>query len=188
MPIVPPTRPAAIEPSVMIVRKNASFVQRAARFEELVLCLLLGAMILLACLQIALRTFMGGGLLWADPLLRYLVLWSGLLGAALATSRGEHIALDLAGYLLPEKLQPLIQLACHLFSLITAGFLTWAAILFMESEIQYGGPGLMGIPSWGWNAIFPLAFSLIALRYLLLIVHTGTTLMHGQRGITGEEQ
>jgi TRAP-type C4-dicarboxylate transport system permease small subunit len=168
--------------------KRSSLLQQGARFEELVLCLLLGFMILLACLQIALRTFFGGGLLWADPLLRYLVLWSGLLGAAMATSRGEHIALDLAGYLLPEKLQPLVQLACHLFSLITAGFLTWAAILFIQSEIEYSGPGLLDIPTWGWNAIFPLAFSLITLRCLILVVTTGTAMLHGHKNSSGAKQ
>lgn len=150
----------------MVDRKPTGWLQRLARFEEIVLCLLLAAMILLSCLQIGLRTFFASGLLWADPLLRYLVLWSGLLGAAMATSRNEHISLDLAGYLIPERLQPLIGLACNLFSLATAGCLTWAAILFLQSEIEYGGPGLLDVPSWGWNMIFPLAFGLITLRYL----------------------
>jgi len=172
----------------MTGRKRSSLVQKGARFEELVLCLLLGSMIMLACLQIALRTFFGGGLLWADPLLRYLVLWSGLLGAAMATSRGEHIALDLAGYLLPENLQPFVQMACHLFSLVTAGFLTWASILFLESEIEYGGPGLLDIPTWSWNAIFPLAFSLITMRYLILVFTAGSTMLHGPKGATGDGQ
>ena len=55
------------------------------RVEEKMLCLLLAAMIVLACLQIFLRTAVSGGLLWIDPLLRYLVLWSGLLGAVAAS-------------------------------------------------------------------------------------------------------
>ncbi|SHO43237.1 TRAP transporter small permease [Desulfopila aestuarii] len=168
--------------------KRSSLAQKGARFEELVLCLLLGFMIVLACVQIALRTFFGGGLLWADPLLRYLVLWSGLLGASMATSRGEHIALDLAGYLLPEKLQPLVQLACHLFALITSGFLTWASILFIQSEIEYGSPGLLDIPTWGWNMIFPLAFLLITLRYLALVFTTTTTILQGHKSTTGVRQ
>jgi TRAP-type C4-dicarboxylate transport system permease small subunit len=40
--------------------------------EEAFLCLLLVAMILLACVQIFLRTFYSSGILWADPLLRYM--------------------------------------------------------------------------------------------------------------------
>ncbi|MFV0436716.1 MAG: TRAP transporter small permease [Desulfopila sp.] len=148
-----------------------------ARLEELALCLMLAAMIGLACLQIALRTFTGGGMLWADPLLRYLVLWSGLLGAVMATSRNEHIAIDLAAYLVPERLLPLVRLTCQLFSLLTAAALTWAAILFLQTEIEFGGPGLLAIKSWVWNLIFPLAFGLITLRYLILLIGTALALI-----------
>ncbi len=158
----------------------------AARFEEGVLCLLLVAMIGLACLQIVLRSFFESGLLWIDPLLRYMVLWCGLLGAAMATSRGSHIAIDLAEYLVPPRLLPLVQLACQLFSCVTAGFLTWASILFIKSEIAYGGPGLFNLPRWIWGLVFPLAFSLIALRYLRLAASSalqlGRDLLFSQSG------
>jgi TRAP-type C4-dicarboxylate transport system permease small subunit len=137
-------------------------------------------MIILACLQIVLRGVFSSGLLWADPLLRYLVLWSGLLGAAMATSRGSHIALDLAGYLLPKRFLAVVQLLCHLFSAITAGFLTWASVLFIRSEAEFGSPGLFDLPTWGWNMIFPLAFSLITLRYLILSISFGIGLRHPQ--------
>lgn len=139
-----------------------------AQLETLVLCLLLAAMVLLACLQIVLRTFFGGGLLWVEPLLRYFVLWSGLLGAALATSRGSHIAIDLADYLIGDQLKPLVKLLCSLFSAVTAGVLTWASILFIRSEFEFGGEALFNIPSWCWNSIFPIAFTLITLRYIAL--------------------
>lgn len=188
MTIAPKAQKAAIDLSDMADTKGSSILQRAGRFEELVLCLLLGTMIVLACLQITLRTFFSGGLLWADPLLRYLVLWSGLLGASMATSRGEHIALDLASYLLPEKAQPLVQFACHFFALVTSGFLTWAAILFLKSEIEYGGPGLLDLPTWSWNLIFPLAFALISLRYLALVVTTGRNIFLRQEDVTGGGQ
>ena len=140
-----------------------------ARIEETVLCLLLMAMILLSCLQIILRSFFSTGLLWADPFIQQLVIWSGLLGAAMATARGKHIALDIINYLLPEKLQPLIQLLCHLFSALTTTLLVYAAYLFLHSELAYGNPGLFGLPSWCWNLIFPLAFGIMAVRYFLAV-------------------
>ena len=98
-----------------------------ARIEESVLGLFLVVMILLACVQILLRTVFSSGLPWADPVLRYLVLWSGLLGAAMATSQGKHIALDLISFLVPESLQAWLQVVTNLFSAIVAAFLTWAA-------------------------------------------------------------
>ena len=138
-----------------------------ARVEESILGAFLLIMILLACVQILLRSAFSGGLTWADPLLRYLVLWSGLLGAARATSQGKHISMDIIGFLVPEPLHPWLHAATNLFSAIVAGFLSWAAWLFIRSEMQFGTTKLFSIPSWIWNVIFPIAFTLITLRFLM---------------------
>lgn len=153
-------------------RYRPAFLRFTSRAEEAILCLLLLSMIGLACLQIILRSGFSSGLLWADPLIRYLVLWSGLLGAAMATSRGKHIALDVGVHLIPRRLYPWIRLLTHLFSTVVAAGLTWSAYLFIRSEIEYGGPGLFDVPTWYWNLIFPLAFVLITFRYLILFLST----------------
>ena len=138
--------------------------------ERWTLCLLLATMIILACVQIALRTFFASGLIWADPLLRYLVLWCGLLGAVTATSQGKHIALDITGNRLPKRVEPLVTFITHLFCTLAVGGLTWAGWLFLRGEIEFGGSGLLSLPLWFWNSIFPIAFGLITLKYLLLLV------------------
>ena len=137
--------------------------------EEAVLCLLLAAMIVLACVQIFLRTAVSGGLLWIDPLLRYLVLWSGLLGAVAATGQGKHIAIDLFGGRLPAAVTPYLDVVVQLFSCLAAAGLTWAGWLFLSGEIESGGQGPLDLPLWVWNAIFPLAFALIAVKSCLLL-------------------
>ncbi|NOQ46547.1 MAG: TRAP transporter small permease subunit [Desulfobulbaceae bacterium] len=133
------------------------------------LCLLLTTMIGLACLQIALRTFFSSGLLWADPLLRYLVLWSGMLGAVVATRERKHIAIDVVGYLAPPQVKPWMQLVLDLFSCLVTAALTWAAIVFVRNEADFGGSSLLSLPSWAWNLIFPLAFFLITVHFLLAL-------------------
>ena len=147
--------------------------RRVLTFEKLLidslLCLLLIVLILLACLQIALRTCFSGGLLWADPLLRYLVLWCGMFGAVVATREKKHIAIDVVGYLAPEQLKPWIGLFLDLFSSLVAAVLTWAAITFVQNERLFGGTPLLSIPTWIWYLIFPVAFALITLHFLLAI-------------------
>ncbi|NOR24661.1 MAG: TRAP transporter small permease subunit [Desulforhopalus sp.] len=138
--------------------------------ESVILSLLLAAMILLACLQIILRTFFASGLFWADPLLRYLVLWCGLLGAVSATGQGKHIALDITGNYLPKKIDPWVTLITHLFCTLASAGLTWAGWRFLLSEIEFGGSGPLSLPLWFWNSIFPIAFGLITLKYLLLLL------------------
>ena len=58
--------------------------------EKVLLSVMLAAMILLAFLQIVLRNFFDTGLPWGDSLVRYLVLWVGFIGAALATNEESH--------------------------------------------------------------------------------------------------
>lgn len=134
--------------------------------EEGFLCLLLVAMIVVAVVQIFLRSFFSGGLLWADPFLRYLVLWSGMFGAALATKHGKHIALDVVTFVVPERVLPWFRSLLDIFSAMVALVLTWAAITFVKNEAAFGASVLLGIPGWCWNLVFPLAFGLIALRFL----------------------
>ena len=144
-----------------------------------ILCLLLTVMIGLACLQIALRTFFSSGLLWADPLLRYLVLWSGMLGAVVATRERKHIAIDVVGYLAPPQVKPWVQLTLDLFSCLVSASLTWAAIVFVRNEAAFGGFRLLSLSSWVWNLIFPLAFSLMTVHFLLAFIEDVQILFSG---------
>ena len=149
------------------------------RCEEVLVSVLLTVMILLACYQIGLRWFTSGGLPWIDPLLRYLVLWSGLLGAVLATARDNHIALDAIGYLLQRKLKLWVHLLTDAFCVAVSIFLFRATLLFLQSEIEYGGAGLFGLDTWLWFLIFPMAFGMILLHFSIDMVTTVLTLVQG---------
>jgi len=151
------------------------------RVEEKLLSAMLAAMIILACLQIFLRFVFSGGLLWIDPVLRYLVLWCGLVGAVSATSQGKHIALDITGNRLPPAIVPWLTLLTHLFCTLAAAGLTWAGWLFLAGEIEAGGEGPLKLPLWFWNSIFPLAFGLICMKYLLLFILQTRILLSGSK-------
>ena len=149
--------------------KENSFLTKADKFEAVFLSLLLAALILLSCLQIVLRTFFDSGLLWIDPLLRYLVLWCGFIGAVSAAGQGKHISIDLTGDKLPPHLDSLLFVITTIFSILASAGLTWASYRFLLSEIEYSGSGPLSIPLWAWNTIFPLAFALICLKYVVLL-------------------
>ncbi len=151
------------------LKKSFVFFLRCINWlEETFLCLLLTSMIILACVQIFLRFFFAGGFVWADPLLRHMVLWAGFFGAAVATKKGKHISIDIISHLLPESYKPWLQVILNLFSAGVCSVLTYAAINFVRDEALYGGRGLLHIPSWGLNLIFPLAFAIITLRFFIL--------------------
>ena len=134
------------------------------------LCLLLFSMILLACVQIFLRFFYSSGILWADPLLRYMVIWVGLFGAAVATKQSQHISIDIISHLVPEKFLPWLHWFINFFSASVCIVLTYAAIIFVRDEALYGARGILDIPSWWLNLAYPIAFGIIASRFLILAV------------------
>jgi TRAP-type C4-dicarboxylate transport system permease small subunit len=136
--------------------------------EETFLCLLLFSMILLACLQIFLRIFFSSGILWIDPLLRYMVIWGGLFGAAVATKLSKHISIDIISHLLPYQFLPLLHALLNLFAAAVCSALTYAAIIFVRDESFYSDSGILAIPSWCLNLAFPIAFGIIACRFLVL--------------------
>ena len=139
--------------------------------EEGVVVAMLLTMIVLTCVQVGMRIFFSSGLDWADALLRYLVLWSGLLGAAICTRQGQHICIDLASRLLPPRWLRWLGVALNLFSALVCSGLTWSGYLFVQSEREFGGNAtLLGLAHWQLSLIFPLAFALLTLRFLIITI------------------
>lgn len=138
------------------------------RLEGVVLVLLLSSMILLAVAKIVLRNAADSSIVWADPFLSVAVLWIGLLGAMIAARDNSHIAIDVATRYLPEKLA---RASAALIALFTAGvcsLLAWHAGRFVRDEMEMGGAAFAQVPAWVCEIILPIAFGLIALRYLLI--------------------
>ena len=134
--------------------------------EEAFLCVVVLAMIVLACVQIFLRTFYASGILWIDPLLRYMVIWAGLFGAAVATKQSKHISVDIISHIVPDRYLPWLKILLNVFSAFVCFILTYAAIKFVRDEALYSGRSLLDIPSWQLNIVYPAAFGIIAGRFL----------------------
>ncbi len=137
------------------------------QLEEGIIVILLLAMMGLSCVQIFLRYVLDSGLLWVDPLLRQMVLWSGLLGAVVTTRKGKHIAMDIVSHLLPPGAKPWLAMINNLFSGLVCLVLAYSAVSFVHNESAFSGDRtLLGMPSWIMNIIFPLSFGLMALHFL----------------------
>ncbi len=135
------------------------------KLEEGLLVLSMSAMLLLAFAQILLRNLFSITLLWADPLLRLLLLWTGFLGALIATRQGRHIRIDALLRLAPARWRWLLEGLGEGFSSLVCAALTWVAIRFLLDERQAGTTGVWGLPAWELQLIFPLTFGGMALRF-----------------------
>ena len=149
---------------------NNKIIASINRLEDALLVLILTAMILLAIFQIISRNLFSEGVVWIDPLLRILVLWVGLAGAVVATRTNNHIRIDVFTKYLPEKYFPVIQRAVYLFTLSVCLTIGWHAARFVYSEYEYGTMAFASLPSWSTALIIPVSFTLIAIRYALLLV------------------
>lgn len=136
-----------------------------SRLERILITALLGAMIATAFLQIILRNFFSTGLAWGDPLVRYLVVWVGFIGAAVATREGKHITIEIVSHWLSGRANRYVHMASDLFSALVCGLLAWAALKFVRLEAMMGGPDFWGLPAWAPQVIIPIVFGLMTLRF-----------------------
>lgn len=135
--------------------------------EDALVAVLLLVMISLAVAQILLRNLFDGGLLWGDPLLRILVLWIALIGAVVASRERQHISMDVVTRFLNRKWRHYASILTGVFTaaicLILAKF-TWE---FVMVERESATTVFAEIPAWWCQAVMPVAFTLIAFRYLV---------------------
>jgi TRAP-type C4-dicarboxylate transport system permease small subunit len=145
------------------------------RVEEVLLVLFLGTMVLLAFTQVMLRNLFGTGLLWADPLVRHFVLWSGFLGGALATSAERHINVDALTRFLSPRIKAGTQVLTNLFAGVACFFLAQAAWAFTLSEQAAGSTTVLDIPVWVAALIVPGGYGLMMLHFVLRSVENVLT-------------
>lgn len=154
-------------------RRLGDRLERAGRaLEDLVLIILLSAMILLATAQIVLRNLFDFGFIWADEVLKLMVLWVALFGAVAASRADKHISIDVVSRFLSPGLRLLSRLIVNAFTAAVCALLAWHSGRFVYSAWEFGDRLVGGLPAWWFQIVMPLTFGLMAWRYLLF---TGST-------------
>ncbi|MBI5631647.1 MAG: TRAP transporter small permease subunit [Elusimicrobia bacterium] len=143
---------------------------RLIRVEKALLVFLLSAIVALSFLQVLMRQLFASGLLWADTLVRHLVLWVGFLGAALATAEGKHFAWETPS----SERKNRFSIPTELIQLVTAAvtFLLFKASWdFLRDERASGATlfhlGSLDVPGWLLLSVIPLGFLLVFLHTVL---------------------
>lgn len=141
-----------------------------SRIEYTLLVVFLGSMVLLAFTQVILRNVFGTGIVWADTIVRHLVLWSGFVGAALATSDERHISIDALTKFLSLRTRHIVMIFTSLFAVIVCYYLGTAAWGYVVEERANGGELVLSIPTWVALLIIPSGYFLIAFHFLVKMV------------------
>ena len=132
-----------------------------------VITLLLCGLVLMGCMQIFLRNFFHSGILWADPLMRHIVLWLGCLGAALATARVRHINIDVFSRLIPQQRKGIRRAVVYTATAIAAFFLGVAAQRLVADERAFGDVAFGTVKTWTLQTVMPFSFFVISYRSLV---------------------
>jgi TRAP-type C4-dicarboxylate transport system permease small subunit len=146
------------------------FLRITNLLEDGLLIVLLAIMIGFAVTQIILRNLFETGIDWADPLLHILVLWVGLAGAMVATRFDKHISVNVLTRYLPARVEPVAHGLVDLFASLVCAVVAYHATRFVLLEHEVGTLAAGLVPAWIAELIIPVAFGIIALRYMAFAV------------------
>jgi TRAP-type C4-dicarboxylate transport system permease small subunit len=126
-------------------------------------------LVVLAGGQIILRDFFATGISWGDPLMRQLVLWTGMLGALAAVRDEKHIALDVLQRFLSPLAQKVTRIVTCGFAAAICAALAWYCWTMLSIDYDGATPSSVfaNVPAWIPETILPAAFALMALRFVL---------------------
>jgi TRAP-type C4-dicarboxylate transport system permease small subunit len=138
--------------------------------EDAILVVVFVAMIGFAVAQIALRNLLGMGILWGDPLVRVLVLWSGLIGAMVAARLDQHIVVSALAQFLPPRWKAASRFLTDSATALVCVIVALVAVRFVYSDYQAGVTAFARVPAWVCELIIPFAFFVLGGRYLLFAI------------------
>lgn len=156
-------------------------LERLGRFvENSALVVLLGTMIVLAASQIMLRNFFDTGFVWADEFLRLCLLWTAMFGAVAASRDNKQISIDVLSRFLKGRWNAVASLLVQVFTSGITAIIAWHSFRFVRDSRQFEDVLLGDWPAWIFQLVLPLAFTLIAYRYLLFAIASASRLLRGE--------
>ena len=135
-------------------------------FENCLLVSLIFLVILLSSGQIILRMFFDQSYAFIDPLIRHLVLWTGMWGAVVAARDDKNLRIEI-DFFTSKSIKQVFNILRRFMSFVVCSFLTFHAIRFVIDEYAYGALAFSSFPSWCVQLIFPIVFFFLSLRFLI---------------------
>ena len=137
------------------------------KIENLVVYFLLSNILILSILQIISRNIFDSGFVWADNVLRVLVLWLGLAGAILASREKKHIKIDILSKRFSKKYQYNIKKIGLIFSGSICLMVSLYSFQFVLLEYKDSIYAFENIPAWMTEIIIPFSFLIMGIRFIV---------------------
>ncbi len=136
--------------------------------ENAALVILLGALMLLAVGQIAMRILFSTGFIWADELVKLIVLWITLVASIAAARSDRHLRIDLVSHFVPAKFARFPRIVVDAFTALMCGVLAWHSWRYIRLSIEFEDTVLIDVPAWIAFGLLPLSFVLMTYRFAVM--------------------
>lgn len=151
--------------------------------EEGFMATALAIMTLLTFIQVVLREF-GTGWVWSLEATTYVFAWLVLVGMSYGVRTQSHIAVDIIARKMSPTRRRTMGLVAIILCLLYCGFMFYGASIFVDRLIMLGNNARdIPLPRWLLTGIMPVAFALLAYRF----VELGWAISKGEvKGLSAE--
>ncbi|TDL81254.1 TRAP transporter small permease [Palleronia sediminis] len=146
-----------------------------AHLEEVFIAILLGSASVILFANVVARYGFNTGVVWAEEVVRYQIIWLVFIGSSVAVRKGIHIGIDALPQVLPAPLAHALRVAvlciCVLFC---AALLYYSILLVMQTRAFGQKTSAMQMPFWIVQLAIPIGAGLMGLRFSQALFRTLT--------------
>ncbi len=162
--------------------RPGSLERLGTALENALLVVLLGAMVLLAVGQIVMRMFFQSGLIWADELLKVMVLWIALIASVAASRNQRHLRIDILSHFLPPRMAQLPGVIVSAFASLVCAVIAWHSWRYIALTAEFNDTVLLDTPAWMVQGVLPVAFVLMSYHFAVDCIRNLAALVRDRQG------
>ena len=149
------------------------------QLEEGILAVLLTFMTSVTFIQVVLRYVFNTGWVWSLEATSYAFAWLVLVGMSYGVRTRTHIAVDLVVRKLPQGVKYYIALLAAGLCIVYAGLMLYGSWMLVSGLHMLGNYARdIPLPKWLLTSVMPIAFVLLAFRFL----EVGVRVIKGRDG------
>ena len=161
------------------------FLDRAALAALYFSSVLLAIMIAIMVAQVVLRYGFSNSLLWAEEVVRFLMIWISLFAATVALWRRQHIAVDVLTTRLPERIQRVLGTVVELVTIAFVVTLSACGWTYLEVVEVTRSPALGITMNWIYLAV-PISMGFMGIMALRSLMSVLGVLPKPESHVTGD--
>ncbi len=139
-----------------------------ARAETAALVAVVALLLAIAFVQVVLKLF-GSGVQWLEMLGRWLVLWVGFLGGAVASHQGRHITIDVVSRLVRGTARRVLGVVIAVAAALMAVILFRVSVTYLAQKATDGSVAFSvvgtDIPEWWMALVVPVGLGLMVWHF-----------------------